>query len=471
MKALVRIASLLLVVGSLSACGGAEPKVFPEANLVLVSIDTLRADHLSLYGYERPTSPYLETLAKESIVFENVIAQSTWTTPSHAAMFTSRYPTELGLRSWPDPGRIPDAFPTLPESLRNEGFATHAFTESAWMAGKFGFERGFDRYDSTGGLMRRIFPRMEIALPSFVNDRFFLFLHTYDVHWYEPIQEALRPFERPYRGSLRPSNQLRRDVQNPRNRAWRESLTPTDLDYLVDLYDGSIREVDGYLERLVEVLKKAGVWENTLLVITADHGEEFLEHGLTGHGFSAYDEQIRVPLIVRLPKGAHGGRRVREQARSIDLYPTLLEWLGVSDPPVGLRGRSLAPVLDGKLDEIPAFVDRGHVPKVCIRTPEWKLIHDTKFNGFEAYELSSDPAESKNLARDEGAVPVELRTALSSWLDGLERPADPEPTPALTEREKARMTELGYTIEGEGDDAEKDGGNPKEQDESRKDRR
>ncbi len=464
-----RYRSILTLVVALCAAAGCSKEsgslVFPDANLLLVSLDTLRADHLSCYGYDRPTSPFLDAIADEGILFETVIVQSTWTTPSHAALFTSRYPTELGLRTWPDPGRIPDEFPTMAEILADAGFANHAFTESGWIAGSLGFSRGFLRYDDRGGRFRSILPRARTAMSLFGDERFFVFLHTYDVHEYDPVFGALEPFLRPYDGRLSQGGTLAHDVQTWKNDEWREALRPADLDYLVDLYDGAIREVDDALRDFVGRLDADGRLDETILVVTADHGEEFMEHGRTGHGYSAYDEQILVPLIVRLPGGRLGGTRIREPVRSIDILPTLLELLDVESD-AEMRGRSLVPRLAGGEAPQRAFVDRGHVPKVAIRTDRYKVILDTKRDRFEAYDLERDPGESIDLLRvSPAAVPEDLRAALIEWLDGLESPEGRTETAPLTEEQRERIRQLGYSA------PDPEGGNPGGEDEDDGERR
>lgn len=465
-RAFRRLRSLavsVLVAGSLTACSAPPPDNFAGANLILISIDTLRADHLSCYGYERPTSPFLDKLAGESVLFENVIAQSTWTTPSHAALFTSRYPTELGIRAWPDPGRIPDQFPTVPEILLEAGILGYAFTESAWMDGSLGFERGFQLYDDRGGRLRRILPRAVQALPHFDSSQFFLFLHTYDVHSYDPLYRDLRDFQRPYRGKLKPGRELAQNIQRGDNREWREALSPQDLAYIIDLYDASIREVDTYLQSLVDTLKSRGLYDNTILAITADHGEEFLDHGKTGHGYSAYDHQIHVPWLLRLPGGAYGGTRVRAQVRSIDIVPTLLDLLEIDHADRDFRGRSVASFFRGAPQEIPAFVDRGHAPKVCVRTLDWKVIFDTERDLYEAYRIATDPGERDNVIGDEAqGPPAELTDALDAWRSSLVPPEEEPISVPLSERQRAALENLGYVTDKEADESGDDASEQKD---------
>ena len=446
-----------LLLGAL-ACTGSEPTAslrFPFANLVVISIDTLRADHLGAYGYERPTSPTLDRLAQEGIVFERAIAQATWTLPSHAALFTSRYPSELGLSRWPSPGRVPERVETLAEILQATGFTTWGFTEWAWLSKRYGLHQGFELYDDRGGLFRNIIPRALARLGELRDARFFLFLHTYDAHWYQPEAASRRALVRPYDGPLQASAPLRESLQT-RKPQWVKKLTPNDLRFVVDLYDASIRDVDRYVGRLVARLDAEGLWDDTILVITSDHGEEFLDHGSTGHGYAPWDEQVHIPLIIRLPGGELGGRRVAEQVRAIDLMPTLLELLEVESG-APMRGQSMVPLMTGQNPDAvgrPAFTDRGHSGRVSLRTPEWKIIYDTRADSWKAYDLRADPAETRDrLGADEVAGAAErdemraLQRQLADWLSGLAAEFEQSAPPPLDDAERERLRALGYIVE------------------------
>jgi len=418
--------------------------VFPNAKVILVSIDTLRADHVGSYGYDRPTSPFLDRIAAEGVVFENAIAQSSWTLPSHAALFTSRYPSELGLGGWPEPGALADEFVTLAEVLQSNGFATCAFTGSGWVAPRYGLQQGYGLYDQRGGGLRATMPQLVEQLPKFAGERFFLFLHTYDVHRYEPPQALLSQFLRPYAGPLRASAALREVVQRGDNAEWVAGLTPKDVDYLVDVYDASIRLVDTYLENLVGRLVELGVWDDVLLIVTSDHGEEFLEHGRTGHGYRPFDEQIRVPLILRLPGGRAGGLRIAEQVRLIDVMPTVLDLLGIRETPPSMRGESLVPMMFGTPVSREAFTDSGHEPLVSLRTAGWKLIYNTRSHHAAFYDLVADPAERSDRSDERSSDRDRAVRSVTDWLSQIRTGKTAPRAEAGSETEKEQLRSLGY---------------------------
>lgn len=418
---------------------------FPEANLILISIDTLRADHLGTYGYARPTSPFIDRLASESIVFERAIAQSTWTMPSHASLFTSRYPSEMGLGYFPDPGRIPDRFPMLAQVLRRSGFRTRAVTDGGFVRKRWGFGRGFESYREHGDHFRKNMQPALDQLAKLANERFFFFLHTYDVHAYERDTPFAEKFLRPYTGPLRAEQRLVENIQQGFNEEWVAKLEPADLDYLIDLYDAEIRYVDAELERLAAVLKRLGVWERSVLVITSDHGEEFLEHGRTGHGFTQFDEQVHVPLIVRLPGAAHAGTRITSQVRLIDVMPTVLDLLGVDAAPEGMRGESLVPLLADDDAARPAYTDPGHRGEVSVRTPEWKVIYRHGMSNWSAFDLSADPGEQDPiLGNDLPPEPQRLLEELQTWRATMAADATRSDATPLTEAETEELRALGY---------------------------
>lgn len=292
-----------------------------RCNIVLVSIDTLRADHTSIYGYRRKTTPTLDRLASEGVWFHDAIAQSSWTKPSHMSMMTGLLPSYHGLwlpyRLDKNEKELSQSIPTMAELLNAHGILTQAFTASGNLAARFGFCHGFRRYDELDTTRREdgpwVFDSAEKWIQDHKKEQFFLFVHTFEVH-------------RPYRhGGL-----------------------IGDKDALTDQYDSGIRYVDGLLGDLDHAISAAGLKERTVLIVTSDHGEELSERNYwPEHSHTLYDEIIRVPMVFRWPSHFVPREIPRYQAQHIDLLPTVLDILGISRTGLFLQGRSLLPILTG----------------------------------------------------------------------------------------------------------------------------
>lgn len=322
-----------------------EPAEDLPPSLVLVSLDTVRADHLSLYGYERPTTPRLEGLARESLVFTRSLSSSSWTLPSTATLLTGLLPAQHGALRVNK--RLPDAVVTVAERLRDAGYRTAALTDGGFVGFPFGFCQGFHRYDVTPG--KAWDPRAKDSARTFgeaadwvrrnQHRPFFLFLHTYEAHQPYLRREGFAdPFLRP---DLRGRKELRKRA-NPRQ----PPPDPRELETMVALYDGEIARADHYLGGFLDALGEEGLTRNAAVIVTSDHGEEFLEHGDLEHGFGkVFDPNVLVPLVARLPGGAGGGRRIGSPVSGIDVAPTLLALAGL--PHDDLPGRSLLEVAEG----------------------------------------------------------------------------------------------------------------------------
>ena len=407
-----------------------------RGNLILVSVDTLRADHLGCYGYRRPTSPTIDTaLAARGTLFEKVFATSPWTFPSHAAMLTGLYSCTgrlfgtNGAASGASPlGELPADAATLAEMLRARGYATAAFTEDGWISSEMGFARGFGTY-----VENRAFPRFSEPLGQVeqtldhalrwirrnAESPWFVFVHTYQVH---------NPYTPP------PGYLERVAPEYGDDRASADAAA----------YDGEIRYTDDVLVRFLAGLDAAGAGD-ALLALTSDHGEQFNEHGLYMHGNSLYEELLHVPLILRAPGLVPSGKRISTDVGLLDLVPTLLELLGLP-PPARAEGRSLVPLIQrGDEKAVPLFADL--VGTVAVRHLGFKWIIDEKSGAAQVFELATDPHEMKNL---DGARPLPVDAA--RWLrdfHALCPPAAQGQPPALPNgaidpavREKLRA--LGY---------------------------
>ncbi len=336
-------------------------------NVLLISVDTLRADHLSLYGYPRPTSPRIDSWARScGTTFETAVASSPWTIPSHTSLFTGLDALRHGVNHV---SRLPGPLVTLAERLRDAGYATAAITGGGYVDAQFGFAQGFDRYlgwrqkSTAEAELETGVERAMGWLEQHGAAPFFLFLHTYEVH------SPYRPRE-PFFSRLRPAggavpaqwvSEKNREtgrgegfvverqwiwIDDPARLRQGRLLTAAERPLAVEMYDSGIAYTDAQLSRLFERLDALGLSRRTLVVLTSDHGESLGERDLVGHSH-LYDTDLRVPLVIALPGCANAGRRVASQVRSIDLVPTLLELLGLPSAE-GLDGVSLAPLLAGR---------------------------------------------------------------------------------------------------------------------------
>jgi arylsulfatase A-like enzyme len=435
------------------------PPAIPRTNLLLISLDTLRADHLGYMGYGRDTSPYLDRFAAEHAAFHQHRSVSSYTLPTHASLFTGQHPLRHGaVRMYQ---RVPShSLPYLPALMADAGWATAAFTGGAIMSDDYGFGTGFDRFVTTDPLEAR--PSAGEPVPpgvdhvaGWVEERgdepWFLFLHTFLIHNYQPPEGILKQFDEHPDAPWRPQmpGRLLTDWSRHGNQP-----TADDVGHLVDLYDATIRYADQQLRRLMERLESQGLLDDTIVLITSDHGEEFWEHGGLIHGITLYEEQLHVPLLVSVPGGP--SRRVDEPTSLLDLAPTLVELLGL--PPLPVQdGRSLAPFLRGEApmpapQPLLAHLDLTVSQRKALLVESLKLHWGSTDPGLRApasaewglFDVRDDPGERDDLrgARpDEGDELRELMAALEDILrtDGLAADrAD------LSQEVLDKLRELGY---------------------------
>jgi arylsulfatase A-like enzyme len=401
-----------------------EPQIFgrsarPLPNVIIVSLDTLRADHIGAYGYPRATTPNIDALAEEGALFENTYASSPWTLPSHVSMLSGLNCVRHGVYSEAD--RIPPQTPWLATYLRNQGYTCAAVTGGGYVSSFFGFARGFDTYGMSQKEIGNEGNADEAALQSLAwleanADRpFFLFLHTYQLHLpYGPRE----PFKKMFLDPAAPGLSIW-DWKEP-NRIYQP--ISADLKRNIEgLYDGSIRLTDEVLiKSLVEKLKNLGLYDRTLLIVTSDHGEEFFDHGGWSHTRTLYDEVIKVPLVVHFPGGKYAGRRIAPIVRLVDIVPTVLEELGIDFAPDDFDGRGLRSILDGRetadrhfVAELAPDVTQSHNhAATAVNSGRTKMIVNGRFSpedrayfafpppafpALELYDLASDPGEKTNV--------------------------------------------------------------------------
>jgi arylsulfatase A-like enzyme len=439
-------ATIALAPLAFTSHGATAPRPERDApNIILISIDSLRADHLGAYGYGRNTTPNLDRLATQGALFETVMSPTSWTLPSHMTLMTSLPPERHGVIS--DRFRLPRGVETLPQRLQRAGYRTAGIVSATYLDGAFGFSRGFDDYDdyslvhSAGEASRKDVTSPELTRRSIDwlrrNGRradgrpFFLFLHMYDVHYdYNPPDPFAQMFDPAYGGGA--SGEIG---------SVRVSTPRRDVQHVVALYDGEIAFVDAHVGNIMAALKALGLEENTIVAVTADHGEEFLDHGQTGHFKTLYDEVLHVPLLIRYPGHVPAGRRVAGQVRLMDVAPTLLALAGVRSPKPATtyEARSLEKRLTGPPTcALPAFGDlRGQL--VSMRTDDAKLIWDLTTNRQQFYDLRSDPRERRAFQSAEGqAMHLELARWRASAVHGSSEVIN------LAEEEKSGLRSLGY---------------------------
>jgi arylsulfatase A-like enzyme len=415
--------------------------------IVLVSIDTLRRDHVGAYGYRRPTTPRLDALAGGGLVADDAVSVSSWTLPSHLSMLTSVDPAVHGAMDMRHGfnGRVP----TLAALLRDAGYATRAVTSHLYVSGVYGVDRGFDGLDFHQDRRATDVANRAIDLVDRFGDRpFFLFLHFYDPHWHYDPPPAIRDlFTRGYTGDI--TGRWGDFSARPP-----ESVSKADLDYLLALYDGEIRYADGELGRVLDHLNARGALANTLVLVTSDHGEEFLEHGSWEHQKTLYEEVIRIPLVARGPGIAT--RHETAPVSLLDVAPTILAWAGVPAPP-SFQGRSLLAPLPPDREaygETDHTIDRSHKLFLRAGARRWKAILSLDAAGSAAvaeewYDLAADPGEHASKPPSDDATDAIRARAIARWkaarASGL-----PSASKAvcLSAEQKERLRALGYLQTG-----------------------
>jgi arylsulfatase A-like enzyme len=430
-------------------CGASEPG---PPNVILVSLDTLRADHLGVYGYERPTSPRIDDLARESLVFDRAVAPASATQPSHRSFYQSRIASHTRRR-----------LPMLPEVFREHGYRTAGFTGNGNVSRKFGFARGYEVYEEDPEGFSLSYPKLEKWLRANADSPFFVFFHSFDIH--HPYASPA-PFEQTFMpeyrgpvtgwGTLDILSKIRRIAPNP-DFEGEVRLRPVDRAKIVALYDGGILHADHVVGRLVDLLQAIGAWENTILILFSDHGEEFWEHDNVTHAHTVYDEVLHIPLIWRLPRDAYAGLRIAAPVHLMDVAPTLLELVGLPVPDT-FMGQSLLPFegLDARLASSRsegAIVSEMYTLKSLIEWP-WKVIKEypdgkrrLASEPLVLYDLEDDPGETRNLASAHPDVARRLEARLEAALS-LEENRQVRDVPAVVEDEelRRRLEALGYVV-------------------------
>jgi len=439
-------ALLPLLIGACSKDAPARP------NILVITLDTTRADHLGCYGYRRATTPRIDALARESMVYERMTSVTCWTLPSHASLFTGKYPTSHGARYDKDGtfdlskaiGAAFEGFKargidarerTLATILSEAGYATGAAVAGPWLLKVFGLGQGFASYDDSGidHINGRRADSITDAGLAFVDGAtgdddqpFFLFLNYFDPHYpyVPPGEQFARKFA--------PGPLTRENVEKP--------------EFQVALYDGEIAYMDQEIGRLLDGLKQRGVYDDTWIIVTADHGELLWDKdGLTGHGHQLSEAEIHIPLIVKEPRADSPGKTGREKSRVtlVDILPTILERLGLPNP-AGIQGEPLGEVrhpIVAEFHPLPPWNDSGDWG--AIYHGDLKYVFNSQGKGYLA-DVSTDPHEGQNLAAKRSDDATRLDDLLKKYMASLPRPGKAGPAKELDDETLRALRGLGY---------------------------
>jgi len=467
----------------------------PARTVILIQGDTLRKDHLDVYGYERPTAPALRRLAEEGALFDNAITQTSWTKAAVPSIMTSLYPSTHGVHQIPD--RLPASATTIAEAFRQAGYATVSFASASFTGAFTNLHQGFEELHEVESTVGRAGPpggntktsreyvdRLTEWLDYHRDVPAFVYLHFFDPHSpYEPYPPYGTMWADPKGREeyVRAQEVLKKFVTNAfladRGMATRDELVKAGLDpaafirFSKDWYDGSIRGMDTEIARLVERMQELGMRDRSLVAFYADHGEEFHDHGRMWHGQSVYGEMVRVPLILWGPGRVPKGVKIEEPVELINLMPTLLEYADVPVPP-GIQGQSLRPLLaaggrgggvaaaGSEWKRRPVIAEKqpqggaGHpllTESYAIMDGNWKLVHNVarppEMAEFELFDFYKDPLDQKNVAADHPDAVERLGKQLEAWkrmATQAKLKPDSEETKGMSAEQLERLRSLGY---------------------------
>ncbi|QDU67773.1 sulfatase [Engelhardtia mirabilis] len=443
--------AIALALG-LVACGGTsapiEPGAYAGKNVIVTLVDAASAAHMSVYGYERPTTPFLEELARQAIVFDDVTASAPYTLASVASLMVGEHVDVHRVAIAGDP--LPTDVGLLAEGFDQAGYRSLALSTNAHVHERFGFARGFEQFDYIDPLVgstpfhqvpELLLEKLDAFLEQPRERPFFAYVHLMPPHApYDPPPDLRGLFadgSEGREGDLDFLIALSAGVRRP---------TPQERQRVCDLYDGGMRYADRILARIAASLERSGVLEETLWVVLSDHGEAFGEQGIWQHSKLVQERMLRVPLILRLPGAAHGGQHVAEPVSLVDIHPTLVELCGLDLDPRS-TSVSLLPLIDGReLPRRPALIARtaGPGPLTSIRRGRWKATYRSQERTWLLHDVEADFDERDDRSADEPEVLLELQAELQAWWQRWRPTAASRQRIELTDELRAHLEALGY---------------------------
>jgi len=427
------------------------------ANLVLIVVDALRADHLSCYGYSRKTTPNIDRIAENAVICTNAYSQSNWTCTAMASLFTGTYP--FVHKIYNDPATIKDRFSVIPkgltlipEALKGRGFDTAAFTSCGWVSQNSSFDRGFDEF----GLLERsdkvILEHAERFIREKSKKRFFVYVHLLDVHDYFFLNQGQGKF-------LRSSYSLSKNMKSLHgkdpaeiysflgNIRKKEDLSREDLNYLIDHYDSALYRLDELIGHFIKTLENEQLLKKTIIILTADHGERFFEHGELIHGgLSLGNEVIRVPLIIHAKKLFPRQVERPELVETIDIFPTIIDLFDLGEVRSGdvsqLQGQSILKAIRAKA----VMAENSAQDRIKMIWKNWSYVYHRANNSRELYDLSKDPGETHNIFEQQKIVAKKIHRAMLKKINDsfeLSQKAVPEDA-KINNNVRETLKSLGY---------------------------
>lgn len=446
-----------------------------KPNVVLLIIDTLRDDRMGCYGYERNTTPAMDAIGKEGVLFEQTYVQWASSLPSHASIMTSTYPHVHG--AFPNGKSLNPKFLTLAKILKEQGYANGAFVTNSLVGNQYNFQLGYDTFIDMAALdyknttsaawvhglnLIRVVDQLtdndfftELALSwldAHQNGPFLLWMQWLYPHApYRPPAGFLKKFESGYTG-IANGSLAQIDLINKK----KLQLSAADEQHYTNLYDAEVAFSDYQAGRILDRLRELNLMDNSLVIITADHGENLNEHGMEYGHYGVYDSSLRIPLIFYMPKRLPSGERISQVVQSIDIAPTILDLLGIARPEQ-FQGRSLRALIEEDTDhaagaQAQSVMFRDNVNFLSLRSGDWKVLLKVRDgeNYYELYHIPSDPKELDNLFESNRTVADSLKAALTGWIEQNFNPTDLVYVPGTYFKEDfdkatiARLRALGY---------------------------
>lgn len=440
LSCVVVIGSLYLVAKKIHDTSFREIPICHGCNVIVIAIDPVRRDAIHALGNPREVTPVIDALAKNGFLFTNAYTTSSWTLPSAMSLFTSTAPSvhkvtnKFLIGASEQEGLFPadirktnPGLSTLAEVMKSNGYVTGGFAGGAALDASYGFDKGFDQYESQGDFngLSSVIPKALGFMSSHTTDHMFILLHGFDTHGQYIPQGALtrKYVDTHYTGPLIGSKEEQRALREEGVLQESIHLTQTDTQFLRAIYDEKVEHADQEVGEFLQAVKKMKLRNKTIIVFTSDHGDEFYEHGRIDHGMTLYDEVIHVPLIVVLPDQS-SGRVIDSQVRNIDIMPTIFALTGVSiaDPVRGqMEGVSLVPSMQGKRQYLDVYTETEYRYAIFLRAIQtwdgWKFITDQEnVLNKHLYNIHDDPNETSDLIGSNVSKELELQSKLTKYI-------------------------------------------------------